>query len=522
MMLWLGSFIVPPLGWLAINWYLGLWSLSELITIALSPGLFVYVSSYLVLSVFVLKQYLNAIERYSRQQDILSLQNAQKRTASLPKAFLVLMGVYCVIGPNTGMLGKDFLTQTEYLLGAFLGIPFVLLFSIPFFILLTIQWEQWTSCIPFSRQYPALQLRGKIFFSAYLVFAGGVLIMLISAYSCVYTAASQAAGLSAILEKGPVIGVGICVSAALVIVLLIQQITSAAQSGVQAIEAMAAGNLQTEIRISTRDEIGNLLVTLQHMSRTLLTTLNTVKAGTDQVASGSRQINTNAARMSQGATEQAAASGEASSSMEEMAANIRQNTDNALQTEKIAIRVAEDAQKSGAAVAEAVMAIQQIAQKIAVIDDITRQTRMLSLNATIEAARAQEFGKGFAVVAAEVRDLAERSQQAATEIISLTQSSVSVAENASHMLTQLVPDIQKTAELVQEISAASREQNSGTQQINQAIQQLDNVTQQNSATSEELSATAEELTAQAEQLRRTIGFFKIDGNAEDTVQTTTP
>jgi methyl-accepting chemotaxis protein len=192
-----------------------------------------------------------------------------------------------------------------------------------------------------------------------------------------------------------------------------------------------------------------------------------------------------------------------------MAANIRQNADNALQTEKIAIKAAEDAQASGEAVAEAVAAMQQIARKIAVIEDITRQTRMLSLNATIEAARAQEYGRGFAVVASEVRALAERSQQAATEITTLSTSGVTVAEKAGDMLACLVPDIQKTAELVQEISAASREQTSGTNQINRAIQQLDQVTQQNSATSEELSATAEELSSQAEHLRETMAFFSI-------------
>jgi len=162
-----------------------------------------------------------------------------------------------------------------------------------------------------------------------------------------------------------------------------------------------------------------------------------------------------------------------------------------------------------------IVAMKEIAQKISIIEDIARQTRLLPLNATIEAARAGEYGKGFAVVASEVRALAERSQTAATEINTLASSSVAVAEKAGEMLMKLVPDIQKTADLVQEISAASKEQNMGAEQINMAIQQLDQVTQQNSSTSEELSSTAEELASQAGQLQSTIKFFRVDESVRE-------
>lgn len=281
--------------------------------------------------------------------------------------------------------------------------------------------------------------------------------------------------------------------------------------------AIADGNLEQKIAIKSRDEVGHLADAFRTMIRKLNTVVSTVKSAADNVASGSQAMSSSASQMSQGATTQAAAAEEASSSMEEMVANIQQNADNALQTEKIAVKAAEDARKSGAAVTEAVNAMQEIARKIAIIEDITRQTRMLSLNATIEAARAQDYGKGFAVVAAEVRALAERSQQAATEITSLANSGVAVAEKAGEMLIKLVPDIQKTAELVQEISAASNEQNTGSEQINRAIQQLDQVTQQNAVTSEELSSTVEELASQAEQLQSTIAFFKTDSTIYETL-----
>ena len=271
--------------------------------------------------------------------------------------------------------------------------------------------------------------------------------------------------------------------------------------------AIAEGDLSQEVTIQQQDEIGELANAFRTMMVQLGQFSQNVRHAADNVAAGSQQMSSSATQMSSGATTQAAAFEEASSSMEEMVANIRQNADNAQQTETLAVRAAEDARESGNAVAEAVSAIQEIAKKVAIIEDITRQTRLLSLNATIEAARAQEYGKGFAVVAAEVRSLAKLSQEAATEINQLAGSSVSIAEKAGNMLVKLVPDIQKTAELVQEISAASREQDTGATQINSAIQQLDQVTQHNSATSEELAATAEELDSQAEQLQTTIAFF---------------
>jgi methyl-accepting chemotaxis protein len=196
--------------------------------------------------------------------------------------------------------------------------------------------------------------------------------------------------------------------------------------------------------------------------------------------------------------------------MEEMSANIRQNAENAQQTEAIAVQTSKDAQKGGEAVARTVAAMKQIAEKISIIEEISRQTNMLALNAAIEAARAGEHGKGFAVVAGAVRKLAERSQTAAGEISQLSMSSVGIAEEAGQMLTKIVPDIARTAELVQEINAASSEQDSGASQINSAIDQLNSVIQQNSSASEEMSSTAEELSAQAEQLRNIISFFKID------------
>ena len=274
---------------------------------------------------------------------------------------------------------------------------------------------------------------------------------------------------------------------------------------------IAGGNLLVEVK--ERSQNDGLMQALTAMVKNLTRVVADVKSAADNVTAGSQELSSTSEEMSQGASEQAAAAEEASASMEQMSSNIRQNADNSLQTEKIAVKSATDANESGAAVAKTVSAMKEIAAKTSIIEEIARQTNLLALNAAIEAARAGEHGKGFAVVASEVRKLAERSQKAAGEIGELSLNSVEVAETAGQLLQKLVPDIRKTAELVQEISAACKEQDTGAEQINKAIQQLDQVIQQNAGASEEMAATAEELASQAEQLQGTIAFFRFEGNA---------
>lgn len=300
-------------------------------------------------------------------------------------------------------------------------------------------------------------------------------------------------------------------SAVLIALFITRYIVRSIGEGVNVANKLAEGELSMDIEIKSKDETGQLLAALKNMVQRLKDIVGSVKEATDNVASGAQQMSSSSEQISQGASEQASAAEEASASMEEMASTVKQNSDNAQQTEKIALKSADDAGQSGKAVTETVAAMKEIAGRISIIEEIARQTNLLALNAAIEAARAGEHGKGFAVVASEVRKLAERSQTAAGEISKLSASSVEVAEKAGQMLERLVPDIQKTAGLVQEITAASNEQATGAEQINKAIQQLSQVTQQNAGASEEMASTSEELSAQSVQLKDSISFFKVDG-----------
>ncbi len=293
-----------------------------------------------------------------------------------------------------------------------------------------------------------------------------------------------------------------------------QETQNAASETKRVLTALSEGDLTQKYSIETRGELKSMGDSLNKSIDILSNLISVVVSNANNIASASVEMSSSAQQLSEGATNQASSVEQISSSMEEMTANIQQNTSNSRQTEKISTGAAKEILNSKEAVIETVNSMKTIASKISIIGEISRQTNLLALNAAVEAARAGEHGKGFAVVAAEVRKLAERSQLAASEIDEVSGKSVDIAQRSGQMLSEVVPNIQKTSDLVQEITASSVEQSSGAEQINNAIQNLNNVVQENAATAEELAAGAEELNSQSLQLQEAVAFFKIDGMAQ--------
>lgn len=288
-----------------------------------------------------------------------------------------------------------------------------------------------------------------------------------------------------------------------------RSITRPLATAAKVADRLADGDLTARIEATSKDEVGQLLASMENMISKLRQVVSEVNSGSEALSSASEEVSATAQSLSQASSAQASSVEETSASIEEMTASIAQNTENAKLTDGMATNASKEAGEGGDAVKQTVEAMKQIAQKISIIDDIAYQTNLLALNAAIEAARAGEHGKGFAVVATEVRKLAERSQVAALEIGTVATSSVALAEKAGTLLGEIVPAIKKTSDLVQEIAASSLEQSAGVGQINTAVGQLSRMTQQNAASSEELAATAETLSAQAEQLRQAMAFFRL-------------
>ena len=302
----------------------------------------------------------------------------------------------------------------------------------------------------------------------------------------------------------------LCIAAAVIVT---RSITRPVREAVAAAQTVARGDLRGGIEVTGRDEMGALQGAMRDMTEALARIIGEVRGGAEALTAAAGQVSSTSQLLSQGTGEQAASVEETTSSLEEMTASIAQNGENSRQTERMAVQGAHEAEESGRVVAETVAAMRIISERISIVEEIAYQTNLLALNAAIEAARAGEHGKGFAVVAAEVRKLAERAQKAAKEIREQAGGSVAVAERSGALLTTLVPSILKTAELVQEVAAASQEQAAGVSQIGKAMSQVDQVTQRNASAAEELSSTAEEMASQAESLQQLVAFFQLEGVA---------
>jgi len=297
-------------------------------------------------------------------------------------------------------------------------------------------------------------------------------------------------------------------------ILIIRSITKPVNRTIQFAEEISSGNLKAGISVDTNDEIGRLIKALRKMRDNIYDIVIQIKESTNQFVESSQHISDNSQTISQGANEQASSFEEVSSSMEEMASNIQQNADNAKQTEKTAQKAADGMQKMGKAAKDNLAAIQNISDKIGIINDIAFQTNILAINAAVEAARAGDYGKGFSVVASEVKKLADRSKNAADEIIELAHSTTTDTEKTRNLMDEFLPEVESTSKLVQEISAASQEQQSGVQQVNNSVQQMNEVTQQNASSSEELANNSQNLEQKAKELKEAVRYFQTNSDNE--------
>lgn len=292
--------------------------------------------------------------------------------------------------------------------------------------------------------------------------------------------------------------------------LLYTSIIEPLKRGVVFAKAIGAGDLTATVSVNSTDEIGQLSSALQAMAEGLKNTVISIEKNANELVDSGSKLKDSSQKLSKGASEQAASAEEVSTAIEEMVANIDQNTENAIATEKLTASTVENVNLSSQYSGEAAEAMKTISEKISIISDIAFQTNILALNAAVEAVRAGEQGRGFSVVAAEVRKLAERSKQAANEIVALVNKGLKVTQMAGEKAKALVPDIEKTTVLIKEISAASIEQKTGAEQINMAMQNLNVITQENASSSDELTNSSILLSSLAANLKQAVGYFKLD------------
>lgn len=503
------AFMTPPLIWLFIIWYTNLFTFDGLSQILTNPLLPVFVIGFVSAMVWLIKKKLRKIELLfeTKEYDVI-----QKVVYDIIQIFIIGMVIYCIIGPNSGMLGLG-LDQSVYLTSWFYGIPIILVFAVPFFLVFISRLEEWVADVPLSENSKKFSLKSKIYLATIVSSVGTVLVMLITIYSLTMFNIDEVLTsdlVNMVIGKTSVIALVSIVCITIPIVMVVKRTTNQMGLLYSLALAISKGDLGVRVRVHQRDELGDLGTALVNMTTNLHKIVANIFGSADHISQANAEVNKTAQNLSQGANEQAASVEEISTTMEEMMANIQQTTTNATETAETSKQALIDINGVKEKAMHAVEANNTIGEKIQVISDIAFQTNILALNAAVEAARAGSEGKGFAVVASEVRKLAETSKVASDEIFDIVNKSVQLNNEAGQRLLQAIPRVERTANLVQEISAASNEQANGVDQVNRAMQQLNTVTQQNAAGSEELASSAEEMFAQSEQLIDAVSFFKAN------------
>lgn len=506
----IGTFLLPPLSWLISAWYFNIWNTQEMWAILFRFNIPVYVMVCASIIFFIVKRRIKDISDYYAEPSSELLLKAQKSASFLPRFFMIILPIYTTLGDFPVLLPLDFIDKTEFMLGISIGAPIVFLFAIPFFVIMNKHLEEFTKDIPLSEKYKPLSMSDKMNI-LFLLSIIGISIFYISGVLGITHNTPSDNLASVFTEKLTVASVVILGITFLNLTLFKKEILFSINQIKQNMYDIAKGesDLTKRLEVKSRDEIGEMSYWFNKFVDNIEAIIVKVNRTAASLSGTGDELNSLSDKISQRANEQAATTEEISSSMEQILSTINSNTAKAETTGKSSTISAAGMKESNEIFQQTIKSVVEISDKIAIITDIAKRTDILSINAAIEGARTGEVGKGFAVVAQEIKNLANKTKIASDEINALSQNGQEISKLAEDKLAQTMPEIIKSAELVNSIVSASHEQQDEVEAINTSIQQLSTITNENSASSEEMAASAEELSSQAAELKKLISVFKV-------------
>ncbi len=506
----IGTFLLPPVSWLISAWYFNVWSTEEMWEILFRINIPGYVAVVASIIYFIVKNKIKAITIYHENPSPQNLEKAQKSAYFLPRFFMVILPIYTTLGDFPVLLPLDFIDTTEFLLGIAIGVPIVFLFAIPFYIIMNKHLEEYTKGLPFSTKYPPLTISNKMTI-LFLLSIIGISVFYTSAVIGILHNNGSEDITNVILEK-LIVGSLVIIGLTFMNLRLFERQTLMPLKQIKDHMyeiARGDGNLSKRMIINSRDEIGELSFWFNQFVENISSIVINIDKAALSLSNAGKEITLVSEKIDQKAIEQTSTTNDIANAIEEMVERINSNTEKAIITGDTSKKSSEEMKQSNEIFMQTIESVSAISEKISVISDIARKTGILSINAAIEAARAGDVGVGFAVVAQEIRGLSDRTKQASEEITELSLHGHQLSQLAGEKLNKIIPEIAKSATLVNNIVVASQEQQNGVAAINSSVHQLVEITNHNATSAKEMSASSAELSNQAEQLKSLISAFRI-------------